>query len=326
MLAIPRRVKCDVMKPERDQQMPIPDGMSPVYFAIGTVSENEVAVLGAMGELFVRGGSNSALDQYSRWTQTEHQPELERVVEEWTSLFANRHERVTALGPRFLQTLIPEKSSLYPHLLPAEYRHINGPTLALARINAKFSAHSDWYVDGFSVLDGNDSIYPMWPRTGSHWTPAGARALTVDLVDRIDSASADVIRAIPLTSWAAIESDLGQHLLGPGVKETAPAPDAEAMPFGTRLTKLEYHYDETPKWSAWRCEDALIDQRVLIFGNSYTQVAPMMDRLSWWFARVFRESKFIWTPEVQDEVIEQYKPDVVIAQGIERFLPTVPAR
>jgi hypothetical protein len=313
------------MKPQHARRVTIPEGTSPVFLPIGTVSENEVAVLGSMGELFVRGGSNSALDQYARWMQTEHQAELERIVTGWTALIRDRHQRVTTLGPRFFQTLIPEKSSLYPHLLPEEYRHIDGPTLALARINAALSVHAD-YVDAFAVLDGDESTYPMWPRTGSHWTPAGARALTVDIVRRIDTGAAAAVRAVPLSSSAAIEADLGQHLLGPRVSETAPAPDAEAMPFGTRLTKLQYDYDSKPKVSAWRCEDPLIDQRVLIFGNSYTQVAPMMDRLSWWIARVFRESKFIWTPEVQDEVIEDYQPDIVIAQGIERFLPTVPKR
>lgn len=314
------------MKPQHARRVTIPEGTSPVFLPIGTVSENEVAVLGSMGELFVRGGSNSALDQYARWTQAEHKQELERIVAGWSALIRDRHQRVTTLGPRFFQTLIPEKSSLYPHLLPAEYRHIDGPTLALARINAELSVHADWYVDAFAVLDGDESTYPMWPRTGSHWTPAGARALTVDLARRIDTGAAAAVRAVPLSSSAAIEADLGQHLLGPRVSETAPAPDAEAMPFGTRLTKLQYDYDSKPKVSAWRCEDPLIDQRVLIFGNSYTQVAPMADRLSWWITRVFRESKFIWTPEVHDEVIEEYKPDIVIAQGIERFLPTVPKR
>ncbi|MEV8174572.1 hypothetical protein [Microbacterium sp. NPDC079176] len=52
----------------------------------------------------------------------------------------------------------------------------------------------------------------------------------------------------------------------------------------------------------------------------------MEDRLSWWFMRVFRESKFVWTPEVSDDAVREDMPDVVIAQGIERFLPTVPKR
>lgn len=314
------------MKPEFHRRVTIPEGMSPVFLPVGTVSTNEVAILGAMGELFVRGGSNSAIDQYARWTRPDQQPELERIVAEWAKLIRDRHRRVTELGASFFQTLIPEKSSLYPHLLPSQYRHIDGPTAALSRINREFSDHVGWYVDAFSVLDGDGSNDRMWPLTGSHWTPAGARALTVDVLERIDQRAAAEVRAVPFTESASIESDLGNHMFGPGITESAPAPDAESMTFGTRVTKLEYRYDETPKRSAWRCEDPLVDQRVLIFGNSYTQVAPMADRLSWWFTRVFRESKFVWTPEVQDEVVADYGPDIVIAQGIERFLPTVPER
>lgn len=314
------------MKPELYRRLTIPEHMSPVFLPVGTVSENEVAVLGSMGELFIRGGSNAAIDQYARWNDPGQQSELDRTVAEWTTLIRDRHQRVTGLGSRFFQTLIPEKSSLYAHLLPPQYQHIDGPTAALARINRELSVHPGWYIDAFSVLDGDTSNYRMWPRTGSHWTPAGARALTVDLLERIDPHAAAEVRGVPLASSAKIESDLGNHLLGVRVTESAPAPDTESMTFGTRLTKLEYRYDETLKRSAWRCEDPLIDQSVLIFGNSYTQVAPMEDRLSWWFMRVFRESKFVWTPEVLDDVILDYKPDVVIAQGIERFLPTVPQR
>lgn len=314
------------MKPERQRRLTVPEGMSPVFLPIGTISENQVAVIGSMGEFFIHGGSNAAIAQYARWDQPDQQPELERIVAGWTSLIRGRHERVSAMGARFFQTLIPEKSSLYPHMLPAEYTHITGPTAALARINRDLSTNPDWYVDAFSVLDGDTSNDRMWPRTGSHWTPAGARALTVDIVRRIDPRAAAEVGSLQLTSSAEIESDLGKHMLGSRISERAPAPDLGSMPFGNSLTQLEMSYDGESKWSSWRCDDALIDQRVIVFGNSYTQVIPIMDRLSWWIARVFRESQFIWTPEVKDEIIEDYKPDVVIAQGIERFLPTIPAR
>ncbi len=255
------------MKPELYRRVTIPAHMSPVFLPVGTVSEKEVAVLGSMGELFIRGGSNSALDQYARWNEPDHRAELERVTNAWTMLIRDRHQRVTRLGPRFFQTLIPENSSLYPHLLPPEYRHIDGPTAALSGINRELSVDRGWYVDAFSVLDGDASNDRMWPRTGSHWTPAGTRALTVDLLERIDPQAAAEVREVPLTASAKIESDLGNHLFGQGVAEFAPAPDPESLTFGRRLTKLDYHDDATPKRSSWRCDDPLIDQRVLIFGT-----------------------------------------------------------
>lgn len=314
------------MTPMQDRSTPIPDGMSPVFFPVGAVSDNGVAILGSMGHLFVRGGSNSALEQYERWQQADQVAELERVVDGWVTLAKSRSERVTGRGARFVQTVIPEKSSLYPHLLPPEYRHINGPTEALARINTILSRDSDWFLNAYAVLSNDRSGYDMWPRTGSHWTPAGARALTAEIINYISVATASLLRGIVLSSSAEIEADLGKHLLGPTVSEERPAADAESLPFGKSLSRLELDYDGSPKHSSWRCNDALIDQRVLIFGNSYTQVVPMPDRLSWWFARIFRESKFVWTPEVQDEIIDLYEPDLVIAQGIERFLPTIPSR
>ena len=48
--------------------------------------------------------------------------------------------------------------------------------------------------------------------------------------------------------------------------------------------------------------------------------------LSWWFARIFAEFHFVWDPRMDAEYVAAEKPDWVICQTVERFLPSVPER
>jgi hypothetical protein len=74
----------------------------------------------------------------------------------------------------------------------------------------------------------------------------------------------------------------------------------------------------------WRNPDAPIKLRVAVFGNSFFERGTASTTLGWWFKYFFEEFHFIWAREVIYEYVDEYKPDLVICQSIERFLPVVP--
>jgi hypothetical protein len=76
---------------------------------------------------------------------------------------------------------------------------------------------------------------------------------------------------------------------------------------------------------SWRCPAAPIQMKVLVFGNSFFERGGDSTSLSWWFARIFSEFHFIWSPEMSPEEIEFLKPDLVVGQTIERFMRVVPS-
>lgn len=75
----------------------------------------------------------------------------------------------------------------------------------------------------------------------------------------------------------------------------------------------------------WVSSVPVVDAHVITFGNSFFERGGAPTGLSWWFARLFREFTFVWSPSVDFTLVDDRKPDVVIAQTVERFLPSVPS-
>jgi hypothetical protein len=76
---------------------------------------------------------------------------------------------------------------------------------------------------------------------------------------------------------------------------------------------------------SWRHAEAPLPLRVLAFGNSFFERGSNCTTLSWWFKHLCREFHLVWSKDIDQTVIETLKPDLVIAQTIERFLTVVPA-
>lgn len=74
----------------------------------------------------------------------------------------------------------------------------------------------------------------------------------------------------------------------------------------------------------WKNKNAPFKYKVIAFGNSFFERGTESTGLSWWFSRLFSEFHFHWNPECDWQLIDSEKPDVVICQTIERFLPRLP--
>ena len=74
----------------------------------------------------------------------------------------------------------------------------------------------------------------------------------------------------------------------------------------------------------WINESAPIDKSIVIMGNSVSERGTSQFGLSWWLSRVFKRTTFCWSSAMLTNIIEDEKPDYVVCQTVERFLPTVP--
>jgi len=71
-------------------------------------------------------------------------------------------------------------------------------------------------------------------------------------------------------------------------------------------------------------KNAFIQKKIIVFGNSFMGKADHPHELSWYFARAYRDFHFVWSNKVDFDYINSEKPDLVLAQTIERFLPVIP--
>jgi hypothetical protein len=132
------------------------------------------------------------------------------------------------------------------------------------------------------------------------------------------------------TEIAYFEGDLGNKFSGAGFLEKMELPADETLnSLGAGLSRLENYAPgdggHIGRRLVWKNPGAPYRKRVLAFGNSFFERGEVPTTLSWWVARYFQEFHFIWDSVVNVDYVERMKPDVLICQTNERFLPVVPA-
>ena len=74
----------------------------------------------------------------------------------------------------------------------------------------------------------------------------------------------------------------------------------------------------------WECEDAPLRASILVVGNSFSGTGLRRNDLVYWFSRLFRRTVFLQAASVPTDVLDVFRPDIVLFQGLERFMVLVP--
>lgn len=285
---------------------------------VGFRSYDDAVIVGRGGHLFLEGGTN-------RLSRMYREPAAEAKVALWADLFERRRRAIGDAGARYLQMIVPEKQSVLGHAHPAGDR---GCTPLLAAIAARLS-DSAHHVDALSIfrdLRHRQGLDP-YRQVDTHLSFHGYRALALELGARIAGHPVD-LDPPPLVARPAA-GDLGSKLGIGNIVEPCLFPVEDDWPLARRTVRLDHASDPDSGHIGylrrWTCDDAPIDRRVLIFGNSMFERGAGPLTLSWWFARMFREVCFLWSPAVDLRLVADFSPDVVVCQTVERFLGNVPA-
>lgn len=285
---------------------------------VGTLSEDKVAIVGHQNYLFLSGGSNNVDAMYS--TEASSQ-----VVEQWHKVIDSRRQALDLLGVNYLQLLIPEKQTLLPQYYT---RDIKVPS----DLYNKVSSHPV-VVDTLNELKGyaDKSFY----KVDSHINTQGAwcvfnaclKALNLEPLENVKLHKANPIagdlanKLYPevsalLDNVSQIPSNLFEYKCHiSNLPESKPTVVQQSVPEGGG------HIGRTITWTN---PQAQFKKKVLVFGNSFFDFGSQQEHMSWWFAHYFSEFQFVWTPDVDLELVKKVQPDIVIAQTIERFLPICP--
>lgn len=286
---------------------------------VGFMSYDRAVVVGRDGHLFLLGGSNSVEDLYA---MTDPVP----LVEGWLRVLRARADRFAAAGMPFVQMLLPEKQSVVYEAFP---RAIEVPSPPVQGLLAAL-ADEPWFLDGVAVLRASiekDGIDPF-RKIDTHLSFHGAQALAFALIRKAGGDPGAIER--PPLALQSLSGDLGNKLGIGTLMEKVLWPVTADWSFAQAPVETVRAIDPADGGHGgvireWRCATPLIDQTVLIFGNSFFGRDDDPFALSWWAARSFRRTVFHWSGHVDWAVVEAEKPDLVICQTIERFLRGVPA-
>ena len=128
---------------------------------------------------------------------------------------------------------------------------------------------------------------------------------------------------------SVFSGDIGARLLGFPIYEKLRDLDTS----GIQRSMMELHQDYKIRPSddahvgttiVWQNPQAPLEMKAVAFGNSFFERGGSPRGLSWWFKYLFREFHFVWSPRISTGYVVENRPEVVICQTIERFLPNVP--
>ncbi|MGO4492105.1 hypothetical protein AB4Y86_08435 [Arthrobacter sp. 2YAF22_2] len=296
--------------------------MSAQLLPAGLYSQDKSSVLGLNGQIFLVGGSNRVLDQYS--DDFDYGPGgMQGLVDEWTKLFSGRREHLDSLGIRYFQTVIPEKLTAMPVYAPMP---LDVPTPIYRSLEDRLRSES-FYVSGLEPfvpwLERDDPFLT----TGSHFSASGAKEMFAALVEEIDPPIAKLVGAIEMNEVRYEVEDLAERFYGLPLHSRKWEPSAaQFRQWATDLVLTQKYLPagHIGRRFSWTNRSAPSRLKVLAFGNSFFGSGDIPGQLAWWCKHYFLEFTHVWNPEFDWALVRELKPDVVVGQTIERFLRRVP--
>jgi alginate O-acetyltransferase complex protein AlgJ len=277
--------------------------------------------IGRDGWLFLIGGTNRAMTQYRR------NPAWWWRLWRWRKLIEARASRCERLGIMFLQVVVPEKLTIMSDKCAAR---IVDPALApavrLASLMAQSPASSH-YVDLVPVLSEGVRNEELFLRTDPHWNYKGCYVGYKRICAALRVKPRDDLLDRPFLEFDA-PGNLGGKLTPPVteyVRVHCAIKDATRRSVNELVTRYNDRGGKGPVRGSQAIYENLAAQadprRLLIFGDSNSNFDPT--QLTGMFAETFREVHFVWSSSLDWRLIEELKPDILIAEIAERFLKRV---
>lgn len=268
-------------------------------------------LVGKDGELFLAGGGHSVLD----FATGKIKPSEESIRNLARNL-ETRRNRAKSEGFRFCHVIAPEKYRVYPELFP-----VSNPT-SLARQYIRGGCEG--FLDPVDELMA-ESAGRTYGINDTHWAAHGKIVVSRLLAKEagIDPARVEISEHAARSSLEVLEKpfagDLGNKLQPPVLenayyfKRTFPHKMIEnGITHDTTRPvndgRLIYSLSEAP---------SAVNRRLLIFGDSYLHLT--LPALAFFFSEVL----FCRTRWFHPEVIQMFRPDMVVSQQAERYLSFV---
>jgi hypothetical protein len=270
--------------------------------------------------LFLYGGTNDHFQAYSRINE---QTSIANG-HGWANLTAQRHERLSA-STQMLSLFVPNKATCLPDLYPLPLDRVPTPGLGEMRRLLKDDTGVMFCDDLIEAsLPANRYDSSPWKLTDSHWSDYGSLLVANSILRRIAVAPIE-------SSWFECEphfedgdlgSRFGEKVGVQVVREVAcdlPIPLCVFDSGGGSLDGVSMG-----RRVEWECSDAPIGASILVVGNSFAGSGLLRNHLVHWFSRVFRRTVFLHAASVPTDALDAYRPDIVLFQGLERFIRHVP--
>jgi alginate O-acetyltransferase complex protein AlgJ len=279
----------------------------------GTSSPDGNAVVGRGGQLFLSGGSNELLGQYTGAVQM-----ADDWLDSWREVLLARRAEMEAMGIASALLFVPDKLAVYEDRYPQPLER-HGPR-PVERLRAVPELEVLYPLEELRAATREDAFL----RTDTHLTFHGNELLAAALLRPLGVALPD-FAALPMHSYP-IAGDLGSKFEPQIVSIVSePATLGAAEIIADNRAEIEAAGGHIGTHRVFRNESSPDPRVAVLFGDSFGFSASNYQGISWFMAQVFRETHFVWIPFGWDpDYAREVGAEVAVVQGAERFAARVP--
>ena len=286
----------------------------------GDISMDRVAIGGADQMLFLYEGTNDYFASYSR---VQEQRSIANG-QGWANLTAERQARLSS-SAQMLSLFVPNKATCFPDLYPLPLDRVPTPGWVEMRTLLKDDTGVMFCDDLIEAsLPSNRYDSSAWQLTDSHWSDYGSLLVANSVLRRFAVAPIEShwVECEPQFSAGDLGSRFGEKVGVQVIREVVcdlPTPRCVFDSGGGSLDGASMG-----RRVEWECGDAPIGASILVVGNSFAGSGLLRNHLVHWFSRVFRRTVFLHAASVPTDALDAYRPDIILFQGLERFMRLVP--
>jgi len=286
----------------------------------GDISLDRIATVGADQMLFLYGGTNDHFASYSRVREQGSNANGQG----WANLTAQRHARLST-SVQMLSLFVPNAATCLSDLYPLPLDRVPTPGWDEMRRLLQDDAGAMFCDDLFEAsLPANRFESSPWQLTDSHWSDYGSLLVANSILQRlaVDPLEFRWIECEPQFIAGDLGSRFGDTVGMQVVRQIGCDLPTPRCVFDSGDGSL--NGASMGRRVEWECQEARIDASMLVVGNSFSGTGLSRNHLVYWFSRLFRRTVFLHAASIPTDVVDSYRPDIVLFQGLERFMRLVP--
>ncbi len=277
----------------------------------------------ADGWVFLIEGSNSVGDYYLKDKKI-----LALTLDQWGLLLSNRATLCSEKGIRYLHISAPEKLAIYPEKTEHEVLIDNSPAVQVEGVLDEKVRGSNW-LNPANYLRSQKEHYKIYSKTDSHWNFYGAFSVYQMTQAKLNlPINPDILDGPKEESWTVM--DLGGKYDPPLAEKVFfyTASDNVKRVYANEIVQYKEKNNRTNdaglhtgSYVIFENHKPLVDGTLMLFGDSFSEYR--LHLLTGMFAETYRKVHFIWSSNVDWDLVDEHKPDYLVTELAERFMAKV---
>lgn len=254
------------------------------------------------------------------------EPYSKAELEQFRIALMEKKEWLKLKGIEFYLMIPPISQNIYPELLPASYKVYNQTPKTVQLLNYLRATTDIKIIDLHTPMNRLKSMNRLYLKHDTHWNPSGAFIGYFSMISRIR-------KDFPSVGFPSTKDELTFQVadIGKGDCERLTGLPYDSLNLEVAINRREQlvsSYTDTASWVAsfkahqiplyWKTYMHTKNKnlpKLFMYHDSYAM------QLTEFFPNHFSHTTMVWNKLFNPNEIEAVKPDIVVIEALERFVP-----